>query len=81
MCNCRKNILTQSKAYHSQIFDWCHCNVHFLTMIELNSSCNQFELYEQNKFNQFIGQIPLYLYFFNSTILQSFLCEVFLYYG
>ena len=52
MCNFRKTISTQSTAYHSQIFDWCHCNVHFLTIIELNSSCNQFELYERSKFNQ-----------------------------
>ncbi len=51
MCNFRKNISTQSKAYHSQIFDWCHCNVDFLTIIELISSCNQFKLYERSKFN------------------------------
>ena len=53
MCNFRNNISTHSKAYHSQIFHYCHCNFDFLTIIELISSCNQFELYEQNKFNQF----------------------------
>ena len=55
MCNFHINITTQSKAYYSQILDWYHRIVHFMIIFELISSCNQFELYERSKFNQFIS--------------------------